>query len=91
MRDKIPRLLWASLLFMLSLTVLTAHAADIAKITPEETLSRLDTALLVDARSGADWSGSTLKIKGAIRGSLQDVDTWAATIPKDKEIIVYCA
>ncbi|MFV0348907.1 MAG: hypothetical protein ACK5JO_10000 [Halodesulfovibrio sp.] len=91
MRDKISHILWATLFFILSFAVITAHAADIAKITPEETLSRLDSALIVDARSGADWSGSTLKIKGAMRGSLQDVDTWAAAIPRDREIIVYCA
>lgn len=91
MQDRLLGILRATLIFIFSFAVLSAQAADVPKIATDEALAKLETAAIVDARSGADWSGSTLKIKGAIRGSLKDVATWSMTIPKDKEIIVYCA
>ncbi|UZP66251.1 hypothetical protein N1030_11530 [Desulfovibrio mangrovi] len=91
MQGKIPGILWATLIFILSFTVLSVQAADVPRISTDEALTKLETAVIVDARSGADWSGSTLKIKGAIRGSLRDVAMWSVAIPKDKEVIVYCA
>lgn len=91
MRGKVWHILCATFLFVVAFTVLSARAADTDKISAEETKALLGTAVIVDARTGADWSGSTLKIQGAIRGSHPDIKEWTATIPKDATIIVYCA
>ena len=47
--------------------------------------------VLIDVRTESDWKKSDEKITGAIRMDPAAVDIWAATLPKDKEIILYCA
>jgi hypothetical protein len=47
--------------------------------------------VILDVRSGRDWSTSELKIKGAIRAGGDDFDSWANTYPKEKKIVLYCA
>ena len=34
---------------------------------------------------------SDKKIKGAVRQDPNEVKTWAASLPKDKKIVLYCA
>ena len=48
--------------------------------------------LILDVRQPKDWDGSDNKIKGAVRQDPKaEVKTWAATLPKDKKIVLYCA
>ncbi|GAB4255523.1 MAG: hypothetical protein Kow0092_00630 [Deferrisomatales bacterium] len=47
--------------------------------------------VVVDARRRGDWDGSDAKIVGAVRGDPNDVRSWAARVPKDKTVVVYCA
>jgi len=47
--------------------------------------------VIVDVRATGDWEGSDRKIKGAVRQDPNAVGTWAASVPKDKKIILYCA
>jgi rhodanese-related sulfurtransferase len=47
--------------------------------------------VLLDVRAPSDWESSDKKIKGAVRQDPKDVKTWAATLPKDKKIVLYCA
>jgi rhodanese-related sulfurtransferase len=47
--------------------------------------------VLVDVRSKNDWENSSDKITGAVRMDPKAVDTWLETLPKDREIILYCA
>ncbi len=47
--------------------------------------------VLVDVRSKNDWENSSDKITGAARMDPKAVDTWLETLPKDREIILYCA
>jgi hypothetical protein len=49
------------------------------------------TVALIDVRSPSDWDKSTDKILGAQRLDPAKFDTWADTLPKDKEIVLYCA
>lgn len=46
---------------------------------------------ILDVRAANDWEGSNKKIKGAVRQDPKEVKTWAATLPKDKKIVLYCA
>jgi rhodanese-related sulfurtransferase len=47
--------------------------------------------ILIDVRAESDWGRSDEKITGAIRMDPEAVDAWAAKLPTDKEIILYCA
>jgi rhodanese-related sulfurtransferase len=47
--------------------------------------------VILDVRAANDWQGSDKKIKGAVRQDPKEVKTWAASIPKEKKIVLYCA
>lgn len=47
--------------------------------------------VLIDVRSQNDWEKSNEKITGAVWMDPKTVDTWSETLPKDKEIVLYCA
>jgi hypothetical protein len=47
--------------------------------------------VIVDVRAGSDWQDSKTKIKGAVRQDPQGVQAWAASLPKEKKIVLYCA
>jgi hypothetical protein len=47
--------------------------------------------IVVDDRSGRDWTSSAYKIKGAIRVAPGEEAAWAARYPKDKMIVFYCS
>ena len=66
---------------------------DVPRITKEELKAKLGSSnmVLLDVRARSDWEGSNEKITGAVRMDPDAVDTWADTLPKDKEIVLYCA
>jgi len=68
-------------------------ANDVPRISKDEMKSKLGSpdVVLLDVRAKHDWERSDEKITGAIRMDPQTVDNWADTLPKDKEIILYCA
>ncbi len=45
--------------------------------------------LILDVRAPKDWHVSDKKIKGAVRQDPKEVKTWAASLPKDKKIVLY--
>jgi rhodanese-related sulfurtransferase len=47
--------------------------------------------IVLDVRQTHDWQSSDKKIKGAVRVNPNDIKTWAALLPKDKKIVLYCA
>ena len=47
--------------------------------------------VILDVRAPKDWQGSDKKIKGAVRQEPKEVKTWAASLPKEKKIVLYCA
>jgi rhodanese-related sulfurtransferase len=81
-------LLLASVLFSLD-----ASAADPLRITKEELKRRLGNPdiVIVDVRSGSDWTGSERKIAGAVREAPNDVGGWEKRYAKDKPLVLYCA
>jgi hydroxyacylglutathione hydrolase len=46
--------------------------------------------IILDVRAPKDWNVSDKKIKGAVRQDPDGVATWAADLPKDKKIVLYC-
>jgi rhodanese-related sulfurtransferase len=73
--------------------VAAAAGQTIPRINKDDLKSKLGSPnlVIVDARIAKDWAASDQKIKGALRGDPERVGEWAARIPQDREIVVYCA
>jgi rhodanese-related sulfurtransferase len=71
----------------------SASAAEPPRITKEELKVRLDDPkiVIVDVRTGRDWTRSNAKIRGAVREEPGNAGGWANQYPKDKLIVLYCA
>ncbi len=86
------RLLPLLLLFFFAGTSLL-HASDVPTIGKDELKAQLDTGktVVLDVRSGRDWSSSEFKIKGAIRAAGDDIGNWSKDYKKDQKLVLYCA
>ena len=71
----------------------SGESKDVPRVSCDYLERKLGTdgVVIVDSRTGSDWRGSQLKIKSAIRGKPGKEKQWSADIPKDAEIIIYCA
>jgi len=89
------RMILTVFIFTAVFTLLTSSgiAADINKMTKEELkkIMNEDTVLILDVRTGRDWSSSEFKIKGADRVNPKEFDTWSNKYPKDNTLVLYCA
>jgi rhodanese-related sulfurtransferase len=77
----------------LSLTVPCLAAKDDFRVDKETLKSWLADpgVLILDVRTGSSWDKSAAKIKGALRQDPHKVKDWAASLPKDKKIVLYCS
>jgi hypothetical protein len=73
--------------------VTTGQAEEIPRMTKEELRGTLGNpeVIILDVRAKADWAGSKLKIKGALREDPKKVASWMNKYSKDKTIVFYCA
>ena len=87
------RLLTLTILALFFTGVSSLWAADIGFIDKEELKAKLDSQdlVIVDVRTGRDWSSSEFMIKGATREDPQAVESWAGGYDKGKTIVLYCA
>jgi rhodanese-related sulfurtransferase len=46
--------------------------------------------LIIDARAGNSLLGSRVQIPGAVHFKLSDLEKGTGTLPRDREIIIYC-
>lgn len=83
----------ALLLFTLMFTTTTAFAGEVGVMDKDTLKAQLgaEDLVILDVRTGKDWSSSEFKIKGAIRTPPGEFDQWSATYPKDKTLVLYCA
>ncbi len=94
MKKRLVKILIAALnVAMVSMIALVAMAADVSRMTKEDLKAKLGTAdvHIIDVRVGRDWKASEVKIKGAVRGDPQDLESWSKKLPKNKTIVLYCA
>ena len=63
-----------------------------ATITPQELQAILaaNTATVCDVRRRADYEADPRTIPGAAWHDPEHVDVWAAQLPKDKPVAIYC-
>ena len=68
-------------------------AAEVGFMSKEELKQALsdENLVILDVRTGRDWSSSEFKIKGAVRADPGDFTNWASTFKKDKTVVLYCA
>jgi hypothetical protein len=73
--------------------VTIAQTEEIPRMTKEELKGTLGKpeVIIIDVRANADWAGSQLKIKGAVRENPRKVASWMDQYSKDKTIVFYCA
>jgi len=93
MRGRYPAALFAAAL-ILCVSIATAFGQDVPRIGKDELKAKLGSPdlILLDVRAGGDWKSSEVKITGAVRPDMdKPAKEWAAGLPKDKEIVLYCA
>ncbi len=87
--------LFLSIIFLNHLTgpAVCSAADDIPRITVQELKAKIDNGgglVIVDVRTGKDYEGSRIKIKGAVRIPIVQLEERYRELPVDKEIITYC-
>ena len=84
-------------LMIISLALTAAWAFAAGKEAPKVDMETVrdwvgnPDVLIIDVRQPGDWQGSGKKIKGAVRQDPNAVATWAASLPNEKKIVLYCA
>jgi rhodanese-related sulfurtransferase len=66
---------------------------EIPRITPQEVKERLDrddSVFFIDARNPTDWGQSDVKLPGAVRIPVQEMEQKMDQLPRDKTIVTYC-
>ena len=86
-----------SLLFVLlnQLIVPAAFSATdvVPRITVQELKAKMDKGedtVIIDVRAGREYTDSKIKMKGAIRIPIVQLETRINELPRDKEIVTYC-
>ncbi len=57
----------------------------------KEKLDRREPVLILDARSGNAYLGSQVRLPGALHVPADRLESTLDKLPRDKEIVVYCA
>jgi hypothetical protein len=89
--------LFLSLLFgvLNQLIVSVVLSADdvVPRITVQELKAKMDKGediVIVDVRAGREYADSKIRIRGAIRIPIVQLEVRSNELPRDKEIITYC-
>jgi rhodanese-related sulfurtransferase len=87
------KVLLAGMLGILIVMVACTTVRSVPSVSKDYLKAQLGSPalVLIDVRAKNDWEKSNEKIIGAIRMDPETVDTWSETLPKDKEIVLYCA
>jgi len=89
----IPIIVLALNLLMVSV-VFSAVEDNVPRMTVQELKTKMDRGedvLILDFRTGSEYTASKIKIKGAVRIPLHELeDSRYKELPQDKEIIAYC-
>ena len=66
-------------------------SADAPRMTKEELKALLGQPdlIIIDVRTGSDWTASDLKIMGSVREDPYAIAPWTNKYPKDKTLVLY--
>ena len=59
-------------------------------ITAQDLKSTIGSVMLIDVRRKADLDSDPSKLPGATWHDPEQIETWAAQLPKEKEVVLYC-
>ena len=59
-------------------------------IKAQDLKSTIANVTLIDVRRKADLDSDPSKLPGATWHDPEQIETWAAQLPKDKEVVLYC-
>jgi membrane protein DedA with SNARE-associated domain len=62
----------------------------VARITPQEVLSRLTELVIVDLRAQAEVEWDGMKLPGALWFDRAELEARAKEIPRDRDVVLYC-
>ena len=62
----------------------------VARITPEEVLTRLADLVIVDLRAPAEVAWDGMRLPGALWFDRANLEARAPDIPRDREVVLYC-
>jgi len=84
---------WILTLALMLAALPAAWSGDVMMMDIDTLKNRLgnDDVVVLDVRTGRDWSSSEFKIKGARRADPKDFDNWSAGLDSQKTIVLYCA
>jgi hypothetical protein len=66
---------------------------EVDRITVDELKAKFakkEPVFIIDSRGPGSYDSSEIKIKGAVRIPMDQVESRLSEIPRDKEIVVYC-
>ena len=97
-RSLLKIVLAAALLFfplsqLIEENVAFSQTDDVPRITVQDLKAKLDKGedvIIIDSREGKDYGRSKIKIKGAIRIALPNMEDRYKELPANKEIVIYC-
>lgn len=84
------------LMILVLVSARTQHKQDVSddeRITIgdlKRKLDRKEEVIIIDARAGSSWIGSSVRIKGSIHITTDQLDAGIDKLPKNKEIVIYC-
>ena len=59
-------------------------------IKPQDLQFNLKNVTIIDVRRKSDLDSDTSKLPGATWHDPEQIETWAGSLPKDKEVVLYC-
>ena len=59
-------------------------------IKAQDLKSTIANVTLIDVRRKSDIDADTSKLPGATWRDPEQIETWAAQLPKEKEVVLYC-
>ena len=59
-------------------------------IKAQDLKSTIANVTLIDVRRKSDLDADTSKLPGATWHDPEQIETWAAQLPKEKEVVLYC-
>jgi len=87
-----------SAVFVLSAVLLSCAGPFFGPSVPRISVDELRAVLgnpsvvVLDVRTGGEWTGTDRKIAGAIRPDMtKDASSWAMDLPRDKQYVLYCS
>lgn len=80
-------------LLIVPLSACLAQKEEAPRIDKDAVKGMLGDAklVLIDVRTPNDWAAADKKITGAVHQDPNKVAQWGKTLPKDKQIVLYCA